>query len=182
MMRTLSRILLAVGVMMALGVTLALGFDESRIDFQNEDLETAYVALDQTGEGLTVVLSATKVAGYVGTMDVEDNINDFDEDDFDTGDIVKYLGQRPWSPKTFPDVVEVKHASTFYTMVRLRHDQMATTVTDAYLARLADLGYAVSEQSLTTNITVYTLTMGEDTVRMVVARRGADTLVTLSQM
>ncbi|MEJ2287867.1 MAG: hypothetical protein P8Y02_04330 [Deinococcales bacterium] len=47
---------------------------------------------------------------------------------------------------------------------------------------MADLGYAVSEQSLTTNITVYTLTMGEDTVRMVVARRGADTLVTLSQM
>ena len=181
-MRTLSRILLAVGVVMALGVTLALGFDESGIDFANEDLATAYVALDQTGEGLTVFLSAAKGPGYVGTMDVEDMINDFDNDDFASGDIVQYLGQRPWSPKTFPGLVEVKHASSLYSMVRLRHNQATPVVTEAYLARLGELGYAVSEQSLTPNISVYTLTMGEDTVRMVVVRRGADTLVTLSQM
>ena len=181
-MRSWSRILLAVGLMMAVGVTLALGFDESGIDFANEDLTTAYVALGHTGEGLTVLLSDTKGAGYVGTMDVEDKINDFDNDDFASGDIVKYLGNPPWAPRAYPGLVELKHASTFYSMVHVRQNQPVATVAEAYLTELGKLGYTVSEHPLTTNITAYTLTRGDETVRLVLARRGGDTLVTFSQM
>lgn len=181
-MRSLWRVVLAVAAVMALGAALALGFDESGIDFANEDLTTAYVALDRTSEGLTVFLADAKGPGYVGTMDVEDMINDFDNDDFDTGKIYQYLGARPWSPTTFPTLVEVSHASSWYRWIRVQHDQGTATVTAAYLARLAELGYSIQEQSLTSNITAYTLTQGDESVRMVIARRGPDTLVTLSRM
>ena len=181
-MRSLSRILLAVATMMVLGFTLALGFDESGIDFANEDLTTAYVSLGVTGEGLTLFLADTKGAGYVGTMDVEDLINDFDNDDFDSGKIYQYLGARPWAPTTYPGLVQVAHASTWYRWIRVQHDQPTPTVTQAYLARLGELGYTVQEQPLTNNITAYTLTQGEENVRMVVVRQGTNTLVTLSRM
>ena len=181
-MRSLWRILLAAATLMAFGTTLALGFDESGIDFANEDLATAYVGLNETGEGLTVFLSDTRTSSYVGTMDVEDLVNDFDNDAFDNGDIVKFLGARPWAPTVYPGLVQVAHASSWYRWIRVEHNQAVATVTAAYMARLGQLGYTVEEQPLTSNITAYTLTKGEENVRMVVVRRGGNTLVTLSRM
>ena len=182
MMRTLLRILLAVGTVMALGLAMALSFDESGIDFQNEDVETAYIMLDRTADGLTVFMSEVQGTGFVATMDVEDELTDYDEDDFDSGDINRYLGSRPWADKAFPSVVELQHASTWYRTIRLVHDQDVDTVTAAYLGRLAELGYAVSEQPITSNIAVYTVTQGDETIRMVVLRTGTNTAVTLTAL
>lgn len=181
-MRTLLRIVLAAGTMMALAMTLALGFDESGIDYTNEDVETAYVMLDRTAEGLTVFLSADKATGFVATMDVEDNITDFDEDDFASGEIAKYLGSRPWAPRAFPGLVELMHASSWYRTVRLVHNQSFSTVTAAYTGRLAELGYTLTEEPITSNITVYTATQGDETIRTVIVRKGADTTVTLTAL
>lgn len=182
MTRTLLRILLAAGIMMALGVTLALGFDESGIDFENEDVETAYVMLGQTNEGLTVYLSAEKGAGYVATMDVEDNIADYDEDDFASGDIAKYLGSRPWSPKAFPGLVVLKHASSWYRTITVVHNQGMDAVTQGYLGQLAQLGYSVTEEPITSNIAAYAVSLGDENLRMVIVRRGGDTVVTLTKL
>ncbi len=186
-MRALWRILLAAGVMMAFGATFALGFDESGVDFKNQDLTTAYVALDNAGEGLTVLVAGTKIDGYVGTMDVEDMINDFDHDDFTTGaiaskDIVKVWGEQPWSPVAFPGLVALKGTASFRTMVQVKHNQPVAAVTEAYLTRLADLGYTITEEPVTSNITAYTLANGQETLRMIVARSGGDTTVTLTHL
>lgn len=182
MTRTLLRVLLAAGIMMALGVTLALGFDESGIDFANEDVATAHVMLGQSNEGLTVFLAADKAAGYVASMDIEDSLNDYDEDDVASGDVSKFLGNRPWSPMAFPGVVELTHAATWYKTVRLVHNQSYDTVTEAYLAKLAELGYTVTAEPISSHMVAYTLSLGDETLRMVIVRKGSDTAVTLTAL
>lgn len=179
-MRSLIRYLLAIGVVMTLGMTLALGFDESGIDFEDEDVSTAYVMLDRGAEGLTVVLSAAKATGFVATMDVEDELADYDVDDFDSA---TEISSRPWAPRAFPTVLEVKNSSTVFHTIRMIHDESMTTVMAAYLDRLAALGYEVTAEPVTSNIEAYTVTQGDETLRMVITRKGGSTTaVTLTAL
>lgn len=174
-MRSLTSILLAVGAIMALSVTLALGFDESGIDYTDAGIGTAYVSLTTTDQGLTVSIAATKVPGYVGTMDVDNLLPDVSN-----SDVPGLYGSRPWAPKAFAAVVQLSNASTTVRELRVRHNQTTPEVTMAYTTELAALGYAVVEHPMTSNIAVYTATRGDETVRLVIVRRGNDTLVTLS--
>lgn len=174
-MRSLTRVLLAVGTMMVLGVTLALGFNESGIDYLDPGIETAYVSLSTAQHGLTVSIAAIKDTGYVGTMDVENLMPDIDDED-----VPAYYGSRPWAPKAFAAVFELSNASNSVREVRLRHDQLAPEVIAAYTNELTSLGYTLAEDSMTANITVFTATKGDEMVRLVFVRRGTDTLVTLS--
>jgi hypothetical protein len=174
-MRSLTRVLLAVGTITMLSATLALGFNESGIDYLDPGIETAYVSLSTTGHGLTVSIAAVKETGYVGTMDVENLMPDIDD-----ADVPDYYGSRPWAPKAFAAVMELKRASTDVRELRVRHDQLAPEVMTAYTTELTALGYTVAEDSMTSNITVFTATKGDEMVRLVFVRRGTDTLVTLS--
>lgn len=174
-MRSLTRVLLAVGTIMVLSATLALGFNESGIDYTDAGIATAYVSLSTTDQGLTVSLNAGKETGYVGTMDVDSLMPDID-----SGDVPAYYGSRPWAPKAFASVLSMANASSMVRELSLRHNQMAPEVTTAYMMELTSLGYAVAENSMTSNIAVLTATKGDETVRLVIVRRGTDTLVTLS--
>jgi len=180
-MRSLARYLLAIGVVMTLGVTLALGFNESGIDFEEEDYSTAYVMLDRGAEGLTVVLSADKAEGFVATMDVEDELTDYDIDDFDNT-TAGVATNWPWAPRAFPAVFSSQNSGAVFHTIRMVHDESMPTVTAAYLDRLAALGYDVSAETVTSNIEAYTITQGDETIRMVVARKGTTTAVTLTAL
>ncbi len=174
-MRSLTRVLLAVGTIMLLSATLALGFNESGIDYTDAGITTAYVSLSTTGHGLTVAIAPAKETGYVGTMDVENLMPDID-----SGDVPAYYGSRPWAPKAFAAVVELRNASSAVNELRVRHNQAASDVMTAYTTELTALGYTLAEDSMTSNITVFTATKGDEMVRLVFVRRGTDTLVTLS--
>lgn len=183
-MRAVTRILLALVTMMALAMSLALGFDESGVDYSNQGMQTLYVGLDHSEQGLQVSLSEAQSIATVGTMDVKDKLTEYEDGDFSDGSIVKLLGNHCWAAKAFPDMVTLKHVSlnlsNNFTTIRFLHNQPTPTVAAAYLARLADLGYTVTEEAITSNITVYMAAQGNETIRMVVARRGGDTLVTLA--
>lgn len=184
MTRTLVKILLALATMMSLAACLALGFDESGVDYSNQDMETLYVGLAQTDQGLLVTLSETQSVATVGKVDVKDKLTAYDDEWFSNGDIVKYLGNHDWAAQAFPDLVTLKHLSLDplggVTDISFTLDQDTPTVTAAYLHRLGALGYTVSEQPVTTNITVFVASHGDETIRMIIARRGSTTLVTLA--
>ncbi|HKI56328.1 MAG TPA: hypothetical protein VKB31_04190 [Trueperaceae bacterium] len=184
-MRTLAKILLALATMMALATSLALGFDESAVDYSNQDMTTLYVALHHTGQGLLVSLSEEQSPVTVGSMDVADKLTEYDNGSFTDGTIAQLLGNHCWAAKAFPDLVTLEHVSlnldNWFTQIRFELNQPAPTVTAAYLERLDALGYTVTEQPLTSNITVYIASQGNETIRMIVARRGdSTTLVTLA--
>lgn len=183
-MRTLVRWALALGTLAVLSVSLAMTYSESGVDFTNPDITTLYVSLESGGPaGLEVALSSAPVEGYVSTIDVEDKLNDYEgiaSDIFTSGDIVKYLGNSNWAAAAFPDEVVLSSRSTDYGMIRFKQNQDFPTVTQAYLTKLDELGYVVSEQNVTSNITVFTATKGEERVRVVFTRGSGSTWVTLS--
>ena len=174
-MRSLTRVLLMVGTITMLSATLALGFNESAIDYTDAGITTAYVSLSTTAQGLTVSLAPVKDTGYVGTMDVENLMPDID-----SSDVPAYYGSRPWAPKAFAAVVQLQNASSHVRELRVTHNQLAPEVTAAYTNELTSLGYTIAEDSMTANINVLTATKGDEMVRIVIMRRGTDTLVTLS--
>lgn len=183
MTRTLPRIVLAVAAMVGLGMALALGFEETGVDFQNPDITTVYVSLDTTPAGLSVQLASAQPEEYVGTVDVADKLNDYaaaDSGIFTSGDIVKLLGNHCWVTKAFPGLFETAHTSTWFRMIRIKHDGALPAVQQAYMQRFSELGYTLSEHPVTSNIEVVMASRGDETIRVVFARNGANTYVTLS--
>jgi len=191
-MRKLAKILLAVATVMALAMSLALGFNEDAVDYSNQDMTKLYVGLSHSGQGLLVSLSETQTAGSVGYINVDGKLTAYDNDWFSSfgnryleGDIVKYLGNHCWAAKAFPELVTLKHASLnlsdWFTTIRFTLDAPMRTVTASYLARLGELGYAVTEEaSGSGNIAIYTATQGSESVRMVITRGHNSTTVTLA--
>lgn len=186
-MRTLAKFLLALVAVMALAMSLALGFDESAVNYSNQDMKVLYVGLDHGPQGLLVTLSEGTTIGTVGSMDVEDKLTDYDHDWFTDGTIYKHLGNVAWAKRAFPDLVSLEYVSldlsNNVTSIGFQLQEPMPTVTAAYLARLDALGFEVTEEtSATPNIGIYTVSRPGEVLRMVIARQGADTFVHLAPL
>lgn len=184
-MKTLAKYLLALAATMALATGLALGFDESGVNYSNQDMKALYVGLEQGEHGLVVTLSETQSAATVGMMDVEDKLTEYDDAWFTDGTILKHLGNVAWAKRAFPDLVTLDYVSldpsNWFKTVRFTIHQPMTTVTAAYLARLEALGYSVTEEaSVSSNISIYTVKKVDEVLRLVIVRHGADSMVHLA--
>lgn len=182
MKRVLVRVCVAAALVLGLGFAFALGFDESGFDFSDSGIATAYLTLSRVGGGLVVHFDDATSAGVVGTIDVDNQVAGFDTSD--PADFQQVSKVR--TTMGYADVfagVTLQHCACDFTQMTFLHDGQALSIVEAaYTDRLQALGYTLTRSDVSSNIHTYEAVQGDETVRLVFARQGTDTQVTLKSM
>jgi len=179
MTRTLVRLALAVALALGLGLAFGLGFDESGFDFSDSGIATAYISLSNVGGGLVVHFTDAAVAGAVATIDVDNEVLGFDPNDHADAMLASKVQASLGNADAFSRV-SLRHCDCDFAQMSFTHEEQALPqVEAAYAERLVALGYELTALDGTTNIHAYQAVRGPEFVRLVFARKGAGTVVTL---
>jgi hypothetical protein len=163
-----------------------LDFEDSKFDFSDSDLETAYVTLAKSDDGgLQIDFASEEVEGAVATIDVEDQVAGYDTDDT-TFVFWQESAERadPLLANVFTGVDLDFAGNTFQRVTLVHEGQSVDQVQESYMTALQELGFALTpeeSQAGIASVDIYTLESAGETLRVLFVNQGADTQVTFVQ-
>lgn len=159
-----------------------LDFNDTEFDYSDDGVDTAYVSLakNDTG-GLEIDFSSQASENAIATVDVEDQVLGYDTDGEDAFWEESAYRTNEVVASRFSDVDLDFRGNTFQRVTFLHQDQTFEVVREEYMAKLEELGFALTEEESSASVDIYTLQIEDDTVRVIFVDQGSDTQVTFTQ-
>jgi hypothetical protein len=178
--------ILATGVLVAsFAWAKPLDFEDSRFDFSDGGLDTAYVSLVKSADGgLEIDFSSQEIEAAVATVNVEEQVQGYDTSNSTEAFWQEASFRNNDLAANILDGVDLDYQGSEFKRVTLVHaDQNFDEVQASYMSALEGLGFTptLEEQTARSSVDIYTLESAGTTLRVLFVDQGNDTQVTFVQ-